>query len=125
MMQGAGEAVRKRGRPKKPFSELSVITQRQNAKKLCNELSINELGLAFQKSLKGAGYIDASKVVKNIIEGPAIGRDYIKAYEDQKILKRFTSDEALALSMDMKLSRRQYTRMYSGAKKRNSPLYPP
>lgn len=41
---------RKIGRPKQPFHELSVITKRQNAKKLCEELSIEELGFTLEKS---------------------------------------------------------------------------
>lgn len=99
------EQVRKRGRPKKPYDELSVITKRQNSKKLREELSIEELGFTLEKSLKAAGFVDASKVVKKLIERPATGSEYIKSRENQRNIFNYTPDEALALSVDMKLSK--------------------
>lgn len=118
------EESRKRGRPKKPFSELSVITKRQNAKKLCKELSIEELGFTLEKSLKAAGHLDASKAIKNIIDSPGVASEYLKQSETPQNTVQYSSDEALALCVDMKLTKRQYKLMYFGAKKRNIQTYP-
>lgn len=115
---------RKRGRPKKQFHELSVITKRQNAKKLCEEISIEELGFTLEKNLKSAGHYGASKVIKNLIARPEIGNEYIKLKKNHQTVVKYTSDEALALSVDMKLSKRQYQLMYFGAKKRKMETYP-
>lgn len=60
---------------------------RQNAKKKCNELSINGLGFAFGRTLRAAGSFSL-KLVKSMIEKPAIGSDYIKAYDHQNLLKK-------------------------------------
>lgn len=116
---------RKRGRPRKPFDELSEVTKRQNAKKMREESSTEQLGYALEKCFKAAGYLDATKVVKSLIEDPALGSHYLKSYESQKLLKAYTTDEALALVMDMKLTKRQYDNMCFGAKRRNFRLYPP
>lgn len=112
------EEIRKKGRPKKPFKELSVITKRQNAKKLREDLSIEELGFTLEKGLKAAGFVDASKVIKDIIEAPERGQKYVKSIQSQPKVIKYTSDEALALYVDMKSTKRQYQLMYSGAKRR-------
>lgn len=39
-------------------------------------------------------------------------------------MKTYTPDEAIALTMDMKLSKRQYDLMRFGAKKRDANIYP-
>lgn len=40
------DAGRKRGRPRKPFDQLSEVTKRQNAKKMREESSTEQLGYA-------------------------------------------------------------------------------
>lgn len=74
--------------------------------------------------MKAAGHIDASKAIKNIIERPQIGTEYIKSRQKQQDIVNYTPDEALALYVDMKLSKRQYQLMYFGAKKRKIKTYP-
>lgn len=119
------EAAKKIGRPKKPFDQLSLVTKRQNARKLRNEISINEMGFALEQNFKASGFKDASRLIKNLIENPAIATKYIELSKNQEIAKQYSTDEALALMMDMKLSKRQYKIMYSGAKTRKVRPYPP
>lgn len=121
---GVNQELRKRGRPKKPFSELSLITKRQNTKKLREELSIEELGFTLEKGLKAAGFVDASKVIKDIIEAPVRGNMYTESLQNRQKVIKYTSDEALTLYVDMKSTKRQYQLMYSGAKKRGILMYP-
>lgn len=118
------EVGRKRGRPKKPFDQLSERSKRHNAKKMREDLSTEDIGYTLEKCFKAAGFLDASKVVKTLILNPAIGTEYLKSCENQKLLKEYTPDEALALTMDMKLTKRQYDTMRFGAKHRNYRLYP-
>lgn len=118
------EGGRKRGRPKKPFDELSEVSKRHNAKKMRENLSTDEIGYTLEKCFKARGFLDASKVVKSLILNPAIGTEYLKSCENQKLLKEYTPDEAVALTMDMKLTKRQYDTMRFGSKKRNCRLYP-
>lgn len=112
------------GRPKKSFNELSVITKRQNAKKLLEQFSIEELGFTLAKNFKSRGYSDAAKLLNNLIATPDIGSEYFKLKRKQQDVINYTPDEALALSVDMKLSKRQYQLMYVGGKKRNTRIYP-
>lgn len=77
-----------------------------------------------EKGLKAAGFVDASKVIKDIIEAPVRGNMYTKSIQSQQKVIKYTSDEALALYVDMKSTKRQYQLMYSGAKKRGILMYP-
>lgn len=70
-------------------------------------------------------HLDASKVIKSLVENPASATKYIESIETQESLKIYSSEEALALMMDIKLSKRQYKIMYSGAKTRKYRPYPP
>lgn len=119
------EVQNKRGRPKKTFDQLSEIGKRKNAKKMRDDSSSQEIGYALEKCLKASGFLSASKVVKSLIANPQIGDDYLKSYENQKLCKVYTPDEAVALTMDVKFSKRQYDIAYFGAKERNCRLYPP
>lgn len=110
----------KRGRPRKPFDQLSEIAKQKHAKKMRDDLSTEEIGYALEKSFKVSGYLSASKIAN-----PNIGVDYLKSYENQKLVKVYTTDEAVALTMDVKLTKRQYDIAYFGAKERNCRIYPP
>lgn len=113
-----------RGRPKKSFDKLSVITKRHNAKKLLEQFSIEELDFTLEKGLKSSGFCDAAKLIKNVMKTPSIASKYIKSSANQKVIIDYTPEEALALMVDMKLSKRQYQLMYFGAKEKNSCIYP-
>lgn len=116
---------RKRGRPKKPCDQLSSVSKRKKALKIRSELSTNELAFATEKSFKSDGFLDASKVISNLVESPEIATEYLQCYRKQMITKKYIADEALALMIDMRLSSINYILMREGSKTRNNTLYPP
>lgn len=116
---------RKRGRPKKSFEQLSLVSKRRKVSKIRSELSTQELVLAVEKSFKADGFLDASKLVSIISESPELATDFMQSYKKQLVTKKYTADEALALMIDIGLSARQYIVMYEGSKKKNCSLYPP
>lgn len=102
----------KRGRPQKPFDQLSDSAKRKNAKKMRDNLSTEEIGYALEKFFKTSGFTGAAKVVKSLVENPRIGDDYLKSFENEELVKEYTADEAVALTMDVKFSKRQYDTVY-------------
>lgn len=116
---------KKVGRPKKSFDELNVVTKRKKVNTIHENLSLNELVLATELRYKKEGHLTAAKILKMLNENANVASQLMEGLKMQNDQKYYTKEEALALSLDMKLSKRQYTAMYEGSKERNTPLYPP
>lgn len=69
-----------RGRPSKPFTELSVQSKRTQSLRDSNKTE--ELAFATQMKLRETGKSQASKVLKEIIDSPARAKRYKKALSD-------------------------------------------
>lgn len=112
--------ARKRGRPLKSFDQLSLVSKRRKISQITSQFSYQEN--AVEKRLKSDGFLNASRLTSTIIESPEIASDYFISYLKVNKMKTYTADEALALMLDLRLSKR-FQFMYEGSKTRNNALY--
>lgn len=116
--------AKKRGRPQKSFDQLSLVSKRRKISQITSELSFQEIGLAAEKTFKANGFLNASRLISIIMESPEVATDYVNNYVNVNKVKTYTADEALALMVDLRLSKQRYQFMYEGSKTRNNKLYP-
>ncbi|CAH1108689.1 unnamed protein product [Psylliodes chrysocephalus] len=101
-----------RGRPIVPFEESNELTKRKKTEDLRKNKSIAELSFATQMSLRVSGNTEASKLLKDITStSPKRASKYGKAYKTliEKEPRKMSGEDALALLVDAKLSRHQYS----------------
>lgn len=102
---------KKVGRPQTNFKEASNRTKRQKTMSLRNKYSSEELSFAAQMSLRFAGQVKASEIVKEVTSGsPSRATKYQTAYKKFNEIKRrqLMGIEALAMCVEAKLTRHQY-----------------
>lgn len=116
------------GRPKIPFSSVSEKTKRRRTELLRKSIDVNELTYAAQVSLKEHGKEDEGKLLKEATTTtPTRAHKIRNAYKKSvtlKEIKPYSVDEALALVIDTKLTKSQYTLIRLQAKNKNANLYP-
>lgn len=101
------EPQQKRGRNDLSFEECKEKTKVKKCKDIRDQISLPVLAYATQMSLRAAGKIDESKIVKEIISSPTKAKKYRKSIE-QVPPQQLTPDEALSVLVEAKLSRHQY-----------------
>ncbi len=113
------------GRPALSFSESSERTKKAKSKNLLEKEGAPAIQHAFVHHLRTEKRKEAAEIVQEV------------AFSDRKRAKTisetisaegeipYTKEEALALTIDLKLSREAYESLRRGALKRNSKLYPP
>lgn len=102
----------KRGRPTIPFVESNERTKRKKTEELRKSTPIAELSYATQMGFRATGNTEASKLLKEITtSSPQRASKYKKAYKTslQKEPCKMSGEDALALLVDAKLSRHQYS----------------
>ncbi|KAJ4437537.1 hypothetical protein ANN_17682 [Periplaneta americana] len=114
------------GRPRKLFSESSIKSKRRKTEQLRKSGSTDELVFVTQVSLKSSGKTDAAKLIESAMSTPTRATKILTSYKktSPESVKKYTSNEALALIIDTKLSKHQYSILRLGAKCRNADLYP-
>ena len=113
------DAKRGPGRPKVDFSDLSSPTSRRSrAAELGESHSAQELLEMAAHLLRKQGRHKDAEVVKGI----ALSKEDGEFMESQS--QNYSSDEALALILDARLSKEDYQTLRDGAVKRGSKLYP-
>ena len=119
----------KRGRPRQQlFEESSVKTKKRRVASLLTNASHEELMFASQISLRSKGRRDAANILHEIsASSPTKATKIKKAYtlSKEKETCQLSSEEALALFIDAKLTKRQYMMIRLKATMRNFNLYPP
>ena len=116
----------RRGRPSQPFGESSDRSKRRKTEDIRKSKSSSELSFATQMSLRHKGKVAEAKLLQEATTTtPTRARKIRRAWlSHQKQIKPYTTDEALALLIDAKLTRAQYCMLRSGAKHRNANIYP-
>ena len=115
------------GRPKTPFQSSSDRSKRRKTVKRRAMFSAPELSYAAQMSLRSAGEQDAAHVFKEAMATPIRAskmRHAWKVKQEKMGITSFTSDEALSLFVNAKLSKHQYQLLRSSAKQKNADIYP-
>lgn len=111
----------------KQFNECSARTKRRRMEQVCQNNTQEEIEGAFFINLReNCDEIDA-EIINNLPMASLTTKELI-----MKILRgdfvpfsRYTPDEALALMVDLKLTKWQYDVLHIQAKKKNADLYPP
>lgn len=112
--------IPKQGRPSKSFENSS---DRSKRRKLANikqntDMSLKEIECIFLKQLAAAGKKDEAEAIKEILSKG------INSYKKQNLCDVFSKQEALALMVDLKLSRYQYNCLRTKCKEKNAPNFP-
>lgn len=118
-----------RGRPKKSFNDLGTKSKIRNTTELRNTYSTDELAFATKVSLRDSGLNDASKLVEESTmttptRATKIRILYKQSQTSKNELQKYTNDEALALLVDLKLTKYQYQNLRIQAKNKNANIYP-
>lgn len=114
------------GRPVIDFSSSSERSKRRKTEEVRSQFSPQELTYAAQMQFRAEGEVDTATVIKDVaFTTPTRSKKYIKAYSDtQRNIISLTSDEALSIVVEGKLSKFQYNLIRSTAKEHNSNIYP-
>lgn len=120
-------AIRKRsGRPPADFSGISERSKRRKTEALRSQFSPQELSYAAQMQLRAEGKLDSAAVMKDIVfSTPKRATKYKEAYAkiSQSVIP-YSSDKALSIVVEAKLTKFQYNIIRNAAKDNNSNIYP-
>lgn len=116
----------RKGRPFKDFSEVNDQSKRRKILPLLENYSLEELTFATSKSLNKSGRKDAARLVKEVsASSPKRATRIKKAYQStSSLLVKYTPEEALALFVDGRYTKKSYILMQQGTKSRNANIYP-
>lgn len=106
------------GRPRHSFPECSKRSKRRKTEELRAFYSCEELSYATQMSLRLSGQLEAAKVVKDVTATtPTRAKKYRLAYDKfgHEQAKQISPEETLAMIVEAKLTRRQYSIIRSKA----------
>lgn len=110
----------------KPFNECSTRTKRRRCVKLSSALGKEQVSVMYRSYLRSIGMKDEAKIVERLRSASPNRKAKILAMLSVDIeIQPYTSDEALALFVDTKLSTHQYHIIQQQAKARNANIYPP
>lgn len=125
--QDKGDGL-KAGRPPKPFHELKPRAQRKRTETIRAAFTAEELCSAAASSLHIEGKKAAAELVLQSTKfspfRPVKLRRIIKRSEKEEKGIPYTADEALALYIDCRLTKRDYNLIRKGARERCHNLYP-
>lgn len=117
--------TRHKGRPKISFQDSSERTKRLKTGHLRSATSTQELAYATQMSFRAEGNVMASKILKDISNVPQKAEEYCTALNNnKKSHSKLTSDEALSLIIEAKLSKSQYNLIRNQVKEKNCDVFP-
>ncbi|CAL1672299.1 unnamed protein product [Lasius platythorax] len=115
----------KGGRFSTEFASCSDRSKRRKTEEIRATLTSNELAYATQMSLRSAGQLDASKIVKEAtLTSPLRASRYRKAFQSTTE-NTLSEDAALSVLVEFKLSKSQYQGLRSVSKENHCKLYPP
>lgn len=113
----------RQGRPEKEFQECGNRAKKRKIQNLMDR-SAEELSFAVESKLRLEGKRSQAEVVKRVVECSPRTLKKLKNPESPNMIKPYTSEEALALITDLKLTKHQYKQLQRSAKERNANIYP-
>ncbi|GLV38061.1 hypothetical protein CBL_07860 [Carabus blaptoides fortunei] len=116
------------GRPAGNFEALSDRSKRRRTEEIRTKFSPAELSFATQMSLRTSGHSDAANIVKDVtLSSPSRATKYKESLRLSSLLPAFyDANEALALLLDLKLTKDSYQHLRNQAKAKGlNTLYPP
>lgn len=113
------------GRPSKLFQEMSERSKRRKLKDLNDDVGSDNIKEAFMHQLKSQRKYVKAEIIENVITAtPSRTRRILNSVPTPKEEKKFTPEEALALFLDLKLSKHQYSQLRQRAMGKNVDLFP-
>lgn len=110
----------------KPFEECSERTKRRRMDEVRQNRNPEEIKGAYMAIVRDNNVVD-SEIISNLSKLDAETKDHILKVIRGEVLpvKKFTVNEALALMVDLKLSKPKYENLRSQNKHRNADILPP
>lgn len=124
---GTHSEQKMRGRPRKSFEESSHRSKQRHVRAIVSELNSEKLCLAAETSLVKSGNRSAAEVVKLAINSSPKSLKRMKLAHDTSSsasIKPYNPEEALALIVDLGLTKEDYITMRLGAIERGANIYP-
>lgn len=115
------------GRPKELFSLSSRKTKRRKVQTLVQSHDLNELTYAVETGYRSVGKRDVAKIISQATTSSPRTLKRMRASCSSKkdsAPTPYSPEEALALLVDLKLTRHQYIELRKGAMARNVHIYP-
>lgn len=121
----ATKVGRKRGRPKKLFSELSEKTKSREVNDIVSQTPSSKLVVAVEKSLRTSGKRTVAEVIRMATESsPKTLKRMQQARDSTSSYTAYTPEEGLAFIVDIDLGKEQYIHIQREAKKKGANIYP-
>lgn len=117
----------RRGRPPKCFEFAGAKTKKRRLQQLLQSHSTSELSYATRLSLRSSGKRHAAEIVKAATDTtPTRAAKIRKAYKTslEKTTSVFTPEEALAMLIDLKLTKNQYILLRKRSRDKGIDMYP-
>lgn len=110
----------------KPFDECSERTKRRRMEETRRSLNTEEVKGAYMSIVREENPVDA-KIMQHLSSASEETKNKVLEVimGDLKPVKRYTTDEALALMVDLKLSKPQYEQLRKQSIDRNADMLPP
>lgn len=104
---------KKVGRPCKAFKESSEVTQKQKAIKLFRDSGLNHIYHSYIRELRSIGEEKESEIIQELrsVSPEVKGMMHQQLTKDHTPIVSFTNEEALAMFVDLDLTRNQYVHL--------------
>lgn len=125
MQKNITATPKRQSRAVKEFHSLTNRSKRRRTKALVSSHSPKELAFAAQSSYTKAGKRNVAYVMKKAeTSSPRSLRELKRIQGSKSNVYKYSAEEALALIVDIKLTRADYIKLRKAAKKKNNNLYP-
>lgn len=116
---------KKPGRPCKSFEVSCARSQRKKVTNLIETASTSELALATQIKLRKSGQRSAASLIKEVTSFPNRASKLKKTIQTSQVKQDiFTPEEALALIIDLKLTKHAYIELRKRSLEKQSKIFP-
>lgn len=117
------------GRPTKSFMDSGIRTKKNKVASLVQLYTPEELALAAEISYRATGKRNVAKLINEATtsspESVKRAKTIFEVSNNEPTFRPYSPNEALALIVDLKLTKHQYVSMQKGASDHNVSLYPP
>lgn len=123
----AGETAKldKAGRPRKSLDNCSDRSKRRKLKNVNDEIGSKNIKESFLHQLRSQNQLTKVDIIEKVCNAsPVRTKRILKSIPTPSDAEEYTNEEALALFLDLKLTKHQYSELRLGAIKKGSNLYP-
>lgn len=126
-VQASSETTNKKnlGRPSKPLDDCSERSKRRKLKDINEEIGCETIQKSLLHQLRSRKQLTKVDIIQKVINAsPVRTKRILKSIPTPSDEKQFSNEEALALFLDLKLTKQQYIELRLRAIEKGSNLYP-